>query len=135
MTEVMTEAEKIIGRGLMIETEESIFHSEADPEDTVTKQGHTEDKTIIEKEVTVDNKGSEVNPGHQLEGIELHQGLPIDIKTYLSVADSLVILQKNALRRIFLQPKCSIGKKELLSINDVPKCIKETQKKKVMMMK
>ena len=34
--------------------------------------------------MTVDNRGSEVNPDHQLEDLELHQGLQAEIKTHFT---------------------------------------------------
>ena len=84
MTEVMTQAEEILDRVLMIETEEGILHSEADLVVTITQECHIDDRIITEMEVTLYNKGSEVNPDHQLEDLELHQGLPVEIYTDVS---------------------------------------------------
>ena len=55
--------------------EDDILYSEADPGFSIIQEGHTEEKTIIETEVTVDSRGLEVNPDHQLEDLELNQGL------------------------------------------------------------
>ena len=41
----------------------------------------TEDGTIVDIKVTVDNEASEVNPGHQLIDLEFYQGAPEEIKT------------------------------------------------------
>ena len=81
MTEVMTEAKEILDEDHMIETEEGMFYSEVNLEFTKVQKGYTEDKTITEIEVTVDNKGSEVNQYHHLEHLELHKGLPVVIRT------------------------------------------------------
>ena len=64
----------------MINTKEIIPHSELDPEVTIVQEGHTQDYTTREIEVTVDKRGSEVNSDHQLEDLELHQGYPTEIK-------------------------------------------------------
>ena len=42
----------------------------------------------------IDSKASEVYLQLQLEDCELHQGIPAELKIDISVADSLVIVQK-----------------------------------------
>ena len=93
-----------IRQGHIIETEEGTPHSEADPEATIIQEGHTEDKAIIEIEVTVVNEGIKVSPDYWL-------GLPVKIKTDVSFSDSLVILPKIVPKRTLLQANCSTGKK------------------------
>ena len=89
----------------MIETEDGILHTEGNPLVTIIKDVHKEGKTIIEIVMTVDSKGLEVNPYHQVEYLELHQGLPVEIRTDVSVADTLIILPGNVSRKILLQVK------------------------------
>ena len=110
---VMTALQDIVDMGHMLEIEEGVLHSEADSEVTIIEEDHThtEDKTAIEMKVTVDSRDLEVNPELQLEDLELHQGLPAEIKIDFSVADSLVILAKNDLKRTYLKIKCSIESK------------------------
>ena len=48
MKEVMKEAYKMLEKVPMIETEISIFHSEADLEVTITQEGHAEEKDNYE---------------------------------------------------------------------------------------
>ena len=48
MTEVMMKVEEILDKGHMIETEEDIIHSEADPEVKIFQEGHTKDMKTIE---------------------------------------------------------------------------------------
>ena len=55
LTEIMTEAEEILDKGDVIESEEGILHSEADPDLTVIKEGHREDKTTIKIGLTIGN--------------------------------------------------------------------------------
>ena len=111
MTEVITEMEEILDKGPVIETEESIFHSQADQEVTVTHEGHTNVKSIIE--VTADNNCTGINLYHQLENLELHQCLLAEIKIDVSVADSLVILPKIVMRRMFLQSRHNIKEEKI----------------------
>ena len=56
----MNEAEEILDKGHMTET----FIQRQIPEGSIIQRGHTEDKTIIEMEVTVDNGGLDVIPDH-----------------------------------------------------------------------
>ena len=85
-----------------MEMEEVILHSEAEPEVSIIQEGHTEDMIIIWIEVTVDSRSLEFKPDHQPEDLELHQGLPAEIKIDVSVADNWVIPPKNVLRRTHL---------------------------------
>ena len=71
----MTEVEQILDQGCMIETEESILHSVLDPEVTIIQGYHTEDKTTMEIDVTMDNRGLKSNPDCHLEDLGLHQSL------------------------------------------------------------
>ena len=112
MTEVMKEAEEILDQGHIIEREEGIILSEADPDATVIKKGLTEEKANMQTEVTVDNKCSKANPDHQQEDMDLYQGLPVEINTDFSVADGWMILPKIILRRISFQKKSSTEKKD-----------------------
>ena len=57
---------------------------------------------LIEIEVTIDSKGLEVNPDYQLEELELHKSLSGGTKVDASVAEKLVILPKNVVRRTLL---------------------------------
>ena len=74
-------------------------------------RGSAEDKTIIKIRVTVDSRGLEVNPDHQLEDLKLNECLLTKIKIDVSIADSLVILPKKVLRGTHCQVRCSIEKK------------------------
>ena len=56
MTVVMTETKETLGKGHIIETKDSTFHSEADPEVTIIQEGQKEDTTNIEIDVKVVNK-------------------------------------------------------------------------------
>ena len=71
----MTEVEKSLEEGHMIETEEDNLHSEVDPEVAIIQEDYIEDKTIMEIEMTVDKEGLEVNPDYQQEDLQLPQGL------------------------------------------------------------
>ena len=53
----------------------------ANPEAITEQEGHKEDQTIIEIEVTIDNEGSEPNPDPLPEELELHSGLPPEVMT------------------------------------------------------
>ena len=55
---------------------------------------------------------SEVSPNHHLEDLELHQNLPVELKTALSVVENFVSLPRNVLRRTHLQAKCNTEKKD-----------------------
>ena len=107
----------------MIEREVGILHSVPGSELTITQEGHTEDKRIIKIDMTAENKDSEVNLGHHLEDLKLHQDLPAEIKTGV-ICKQLNIWSfgqpKIALRRTFLQSRYNIEKKEFLGIKDVP---------------
>ena len=58
---------------------------------TIVQDSYTGDKTATEIEVTVDNRCLEVDPYHQLENLEMHQGLPGEIKIDVLVVDNLDI--------------------------------------------
>ena len=64
----MREVEEILDKGQMTETEEDILHSEADPKVTIIQEGHTEDKTVIEIDVTIDSKCPEVRVASRSQG-------------------------------------------------------------------
>ena len=51
----------------MIETEDRTIHPEADPEVIIIQEDHTEDKKTIVTEMTIDSRGLDINPYHQLE--------------------------------------------------------------------
>ena len=113
----------------MMEMEEVILHSEADPEVSIIQEGHTEDIIIIWREVTVDSRGLEFKPDYQPEDQELYQGLPAEIKIDVSIVDNWNIPPKNVLRRTHLQRKCSIEMKGCLSTKDIPSFLKVIKKK------
>ena len=58
------------------------------------------------------------------------QDLQAEIKIDVSIAENLVILPKNFLRKTHLQAKCSV-EKEYLSTKDVLTFLKGSQKKKI----
>ena len=87
MPEAMTEVEEILDKDYVIETEGHILHSEADPKVIITQEDHAENKAWIEIKITIDSKGLEVYPDHNLKDLELHQGLPVEIKIDVSVAE------------------------------------------------
>ena len=60
--------------------------------------------------MSIDIKGTK-DP--TLDDIEFHQGIPVEIKTDVSVVENLVILPKNVLRRTLLQVKCNTEKKKM----------------------
>ena len=97
----MIEGEASLDRGLMIEIEEDTLHSLANPEIITIQEGHTEYMTIIEIEVTTDNKGSEVSPYPPSED-QSSIRLQAEIMTDVSVVDSLVTLPKTIWRRTIL---------------------------------
>ena len=113
----------------MLETEQGILYIDVDLEVTVIQEGHAEDKIAIEIEVTVESRGLEVNQEHQLKDLELHHDLPVEIKIDVSVADNLVILIKNILRRTHFTVNYSIEREEYLSTKDLTTFMKVIQKK------
>ena len=81
-----------------------------DSEVTIIQTDHSEGRTTIETEVMVGNKGLEVNPDPQIrvqtiQDPELHLGLQAETMIYVFLADNLVILPKNSLRRTSPQEK------------------------------
>ena len=50
----------------------------AGPEVRIVQEGYI--KTVTDIEVTADNRSLDVYPDQQLEGLELHQGFPVEIK-------------------------------------------------------
>ena len=69
---------------------------------TTIQEGHIEGQIIIHTAVIVDSQGSEVNLNPLSEDLELCQGLLAEIMADTLVTGSLVILQKNVLRRTLL---------------------------------
>ena len=67
-------------------------------------------KTTIE--VTIENKGSEMSLAHQLGDLRVASRSSSRDRDNVLVADSLVILVKHVLRRMLLETKCRIEKKE-----------------------
>ena len=65
----------------MIEAVGGMLHSEAGQGVKIIQK--VIKKTTIEMEVTIDNKGSHVNPDHQLKDQELHQ-CPSRVQTYFT---------------------------------------------------
>ena len=109
MTEAVTEAEEILV--ISYKQMEGIFHSQSDPEVTITQDGHTEDSKIIDIEVTGDNKGIEGSLDHQLEDLDLHEGVPKEM-TDVSVVDNLNIFPKPVPRKTTLQEKSRTEEKD-----------------------
>ena len=91
----------------MIETEEAIIHSEADPEVTIFQEDCTEDKITVEIEVTVDSKELEVKPDHQLKDLKCSSRYKYKWFNYRQFSH----FDKNVPRRTHIQAKCSIEKK------------------------
>ena len=74
MIEDMAEAEKIIGRGLMIAMEEDTLLKEPNTGVIITKRGPYRRSEIIHTEVKADNQDSEVHQDPLLGDPELQQG-------------------------------------------------------------
>ena len=72
---------------------------EAYPEVIIAQEGHIEGKITTEIEVTVGNQDSEVHLDPLPDDPELHQGILAQIIMDALVVGSLIILQKNVLRR------------------------------------
>ena len=75
MTEVMTEADEMTDRGLMIEIEKDTSLRKPNPEAFVIQEDHLGAQTTIYLEEKVDHQDSEVNPGPLPGDSELLLGL------------------------------------------------------------
>ena len=116
----------------MTETKEDIFNSEIDPEVAIIQEDHTEDNTVIETWVMVDNRGLEVNPDSPLEDLELHQGLFSRDKDRFFSCRQFGHFVKECPEKDTSAVNIQCREERLNKHRDVPIFMKEIYKKKMM---